>query len=480
MNLKHNLLSREHVSTLPGKGERDKAKRSRGGACRLVHKQGIDTVHDASPTSSYLSSPFIADVEPPISVSTVVVGNIAISDAKEPLDRSVCRDAGAMQHDDLPVPLMYIFCEMDSYAQFLQRLVSFNAVQWVMHRVKISPLTVARCGWEARRFNVLFCEVCQQQFHFYRKSISTDPDQLQLRQVEDFLQRQHDNHCIWRVNIDPSTFEHLQLFQTEKTSRDFLSRFDALNVLWDLPLLKEPTLDNGRQNALESLFEFLYSRHVQSLDAELLTQFDQDLKRRVRCQMLLALLGWNLKWVPKFVYRLNTNGLPRFTEGRENDPTTSGIAYGRQCFLKCPLCQGTMGLWSCDTFSDVTHRDFLRLHQRHCIASTPSLDLSSTVRKGQKTREEKESSAVRFAIADKPVFGMKRFARVASSTMNDLEESRQKKRLKAEDNEARESDAFSMCYSVTTGKQIDPVKGHRYFCPYRFEWQSLLKTFTGS
>ena len=366
---------------------------------------------------------------------------------------------------------------MDSYAQFLQRLVTFNAVQWVMPRVKVSPLTVARCGWEARRFNVLFCDVCKRQFHFYRKAISTKADPLERQQIEDFLQRQHDDHCIWRVSIDPSTFEHLQLLPTEKASRDFLSRFDALNVLWDLPLLKEPILDNGRQDALESLCEFLYSRHVQSLDATLLTQFGQALKRRVRCQMLLALLGWNLKWVPRFVYRLNTDGLPRFTEGRENDPTTSGIAYGRQCFLKCPLCQGTMGLWSCDTFSDITHRDFPQLHQRHRISSTPSLDLTSILQTSQERREEK-SSAVRFAIADRPVFGMKRFARIPSSTMDDPEEGRQNKRLKTAD-KAQESETFSMCYPVTTGKQIDPVKGHRYFCPYRYEWKSLLKTFAG-
>lgn len=362
---------------------------------------------------------------------------------------------------------------MTDYDRFIARVRTFRATTWCGHNEDVSPLVCARFGWKNVEFDVLQCDDCKTVLPFIERCPEDDDDpRTDVEYYTDLLQSSHCVDCPWRSRSCPVEYLRIQIQPLEKTMKEFLTRFDVFDKLWDVPVFRSPVLQE--QENLELLSEFLERRQKLKFENSVGVNLE-DLKNRTRIQMILALFGWELHWNLNFVFLPEGNEIsirPKFSLGFENNPEHTGLCFGRQSYLICGFCNAKIGLWSCKTTSSIKINPFQTLmKQKKSLKEAPKTGLKRSRDESILQKQEKS----KYSFLDKrPIFGMKKFAKTVFLENDEVPVSVLKTGSTAQEQEQD----FSMCHPVHTESLFDPLQHHRPFCPYLKDWKRLLTAIT--
>lgn len=367
---------------------------------------------------------------------------------------------------------------MTDYDRFIVRVGTFRATTWCGHSDEVSPLVCARFGWKNVEFDVLQCDDCKTILPFVERDSEDDDDpRTDAEYYADLLQSSHCVDCPWRSRSCPVEYLRLQIQPLEKTIKQFLNRFDAIDRLWDVPVFPSPVLQE--QENLELLSEFLDQRQKLKFEDSVEVNLE-DLKNRTQIQMILALFGWELHWNLNFVFIPEGDEVsfpPKFSLGFENNPESSGICFGRQSYLICGFCNAKIGLWSCKTTSSsIKINPFQILMKQKKTKKSPKEAPTKTGLKRSRDESilQKQDKPKYSFLEKRPIFGMKKFAKTVFPVDVAIPVSAAKTGSTVK---VQEQD-FSMCHPVHTESLFDPLEHHRPFCPYLKDWKRLLTAIT--
>ena len=368
-----------------------------------------------------------------------------------------------------------------SYAEFLKRLATFSPTTWIGVSLNASPLVCARYGWRNAAFQILKCDTCGAEFPLPSDYTAAPDSNGAAPKIEALLSQRHKEGCIWKNNPNQLSYTHLQLSPLEEASRDFLERLDGLNCMWDLPKINDLESDET-QEEMKHLLEFLHERRMKYATK---CEFDENesdvLKRRLKVQMILALLGWNLKWTSRLVYTDAENGgVPSFVEGQENNPSKTRLCFARQCYIACHLCNAKIGLWNYQTEAPLDKKQFQQLLEK--LKKPEDTPILSGIKRKRKAESEAKETGLKSSSLQGPAFGLKRFKRTREADMQHLLKlqsiTRSTSTIHTLMREEEEEDSrFS---PILSGPELSAVQAHRFFCPFRTDWGSLLKALVGS
>lgn len=363
---------------------------------------------------------------------------------------------------------------MSDYDTFRKRLATFDALKWIGHPIEASPLKCARYGWRNEAYQILQCDACHEVFPLSVTRRRKRPSDLNAF-FDDLFLTKHKAACVWRQGPNPEEFAHLPLEPLEIISKEFLERFDAFCILWDLPDLEEGFLQEAMKSRFERLAEFLYNRWTQSMDQREIQRWNIVLKHRTRSQAFLALLGWELKWAPNFVY-LNKEDMrfSSFSKGQTNDPKETEICFGHQSFLTCSICNAKIGLWTFKTRADLDAESFREMSKK--LKRSKDVPFFPKMEERKEKEPEKVEIVLNPAVFRRPAFGLRGFTKVQAVELPLIP----KPNIEEESIKLQTWDPSKFVHPVSSMHRLHVVERHRFFCPYKTEWSNLLKVLIGT